>query len=40
MQLEATIPVAFLRNSGQVPITVKTPAPGGGTSNAVPFTIK
>jgi hypothetical protein len=40
MQLEATIPVAFLRNSGQVPITVKTPAPGGSTSNAVPFTIK
>lgn len=40
MQLEATIPLAFLMNSGQVAITVKTPAPGGGTSNTVLFTIR
>jgi hypothetical protein len=40
VQLEGTIPVALLLNRGQVSITVKTPAPGGGTSNAVLFTIK
>jgi trimeric autotransporter adhesin len=40
MQLEGTIPDAFLMNSGQVSIAVKTPAPGGGTSNAVLFTVR
>jgi trimeric autotransporter adhesin len=40
MQLEATIPVAFLMKSGQMPITVKTPEPGGGTSNPVSFEIR
>jgi trimeric autotransporter adhesin len=40
MQLEATIPVGLLMKSGQMPITVRTPEPGGGTSNPVPFEIR
>ncbi|MFY9530466.1 MAG: hypothetical protein WBC04_26200 [Candidatus Acidiferrales bacterium] len=40
MQLEATIPIAMLIKSGPVPITVKTPEPGGGTSNPVSFEIR
>jgi trimeric autotransporter adhesin len=40
MELEATIPAALLRKSGPMPITVRTPAPGGGTSNPVPFDIR
>ncbi len=38
-QLQATVPTAKLAASGPVKITVYNPAPGGGTSNAVDFTI-
>ena len=38
-QLTATIPAADLISVGAVPITVANPAPGGGTSAALNFTI-
>lgn len=38
-QLSATIPAAALTNVGDVPVTVKTPPPGGGVSAAVAFAI-
>ena len=39
MQLTASIPASDLVNSGVVPITVSSPTPGGGISNAVNFTV-
>ncbi len=38
-QLQADIPASDLVDAGAAPVTVFTPAPGGGTSNAVNFTI-
>jgi hypothetical protein len=38
-RLRATISVADLATVGPVPVSVVTPAPGGGTSGAVSFTI-
>jgi trimeric autotransporter adhesin len=38
-QLLATVPSASLANLGWAPVTVSTPAPGGGVSNPVAFTI-
>jgi len=37
-QLDATIPASDLASPGTVSLTVTTPAPGGGTSAALPFT--
>lgn len=39
-QLQAAIPASDLTIPGSVSITVATPAPGGGTSNPLPFTIE
>ena len=38
-QLTASIPASAVANSGAPLVTVLTPAPGGGTSNGVTFTI-
>ncbi|MBI1765701.1 MAG: hypothetical protein HYR56_30220, partial [Acidobacteria bacterium] len=38
-QLTAQIPAADITNAGTAQITVFNPAPGGGASNALPFTI-
>lgn len=38
-QLQAQIATADIATSGTVPVTVSTPAPGGGTSSALTFTI-
>src|SRR6516225_8531350 len=38
-QLTAAIPAAAIASAGTVPVTVTNPAPAGGTSNAVNFTI-
>src|SRR5262249_56442780 len=38
-QLTAAIPASDLAASGTAQVTVFTPAPGGGTSSALPFTI-
>ena len=38
-QLTAAIPAAALTTKGTVPVTVENPAPGGGVSNNLPFTI-
>lgn len=38
-QLRANIPASAVASSGTVAITVVTPAPGGGTSNSILFTI-
>ncbi|MEP7341654.1 MAG: SBBP repeat-containing protein [Acidobacteriota bacterium] len=38
-ELKATIPAADIAASGAASITVFNPAPGGGVSNALPFTI-
>ena len=37
--LQAQVPASDLSNSGTASVTVKTPAPGGGTSAALSFTI-
>lgn len=37
--LEATIPASLLITSGSVPVTVTNPAPGGGLSKAISFTV-
>ena len=37
--LTAVIPAALLTTKGTVPVTVENPAPGGGASNNLPFTI-
>ncbi len=39
-QLVAYIPAALFANAGSVSVTVTNPAPGGGTSSAVMFTVK
>ncbi|HUZ46545.1 MAG TPA: putative Ig domain-containing protein [Terriglobia bacterium] len=39
-QLTAAIPAANLASAGTFPVTVQTPAPGGGTSNAVNLTVR
>jgi hypothetical protein len=38
-ELQAQVSVAELANAGDVTVTVVNPAPGGGTSNAMTFTI-
>jgi Bacterial Ig-like domain (group 2) len=38
-QLTAVIPATLLTAKGTVPVTVENPAPGGGTSNSLSFTI-
>jgi hypothetical protein len=38
-QITATIPAADLANPGAAQLSVFTPAPGGGTSNALPFIV-
>ena len=38
-QLTAVVPASDIANAGTVPVTVKNPSPGGGTSNALTFTI-
>src|SRR3989304_861169 len=38
-QLTAAIPASDLTTAGTAQVTVFTPAPGGGTSSAQPFTI-
>jgi hypothetical protein len=38
-QLQASIPASDLASSGTAQVTVFTPTPGGGTSNALTFTI-
>jgi uncharacterized protein (TIGR03437 family) len=38
-QLTAAIPASDLNTAGTVNITIFNPAPGGGTSNALPFTV-
>ena len=38
-QLTATIAAASIASTGTPPVTVTNPAPGGGTSNAINFTI-
>jgi len=37
--LAAAVPAPYLANTGTVPVTVSNPAPGGGSSNAIVFTI-
>ena len=37
--LDATIPASLLLNTGSVPVTVVNPAPGGGGSASIAFTI-
>lgn len=37
-QLWALLPAAYLMTAARASVTVSTPAPGGGTSNTVPFT--
>ncbi len=37
--LKATVPSANLTTLGWAPVTVKTPAPGGGVSGALPLTV-
>lgn len=38
-QVRAAISAADVANSGTAQVTVVNPPPGGGTSNALPFTI-
>jgi len=38
-QLVAYIPAALIATTGSIPVTVTNPAPGGGTSSAVMFTV-
>jgi len=38
-QLQAVVPSYLLQDGGIVPLSVFTPAPGGGESTAVLFTI-
>jgi len=39
MQITVTVPAANIANAGSASVTVVNPAPGGGTSNTVTFTI-
>jgi hypothetical protein len=38
-EVKAVIPAAQLKTKGTFPVTVTNPAPGGGKSNAVTFTV-
>jgi len=38
-QLSATVPASYIAVAGSATITVFSPAPGGGTSNSLPFSI-
>lgn len=38
-QLTASVPASYIANTGLTTITVQTPAPGGGTSNAFQFEV-
>ena len=38
-QVTAAIPASDIVTAGSAPVTVVTPAPGGGTSNVLTFTI-
>ena len=38
-ELTATVPASSLASAGAFPVTVRTPAPGGGTSNTVNLTV-
>lgn len=38
-ELTADVPGSLLTSMGWAPVTVDTPSPGGGTSNALPFSI-
>ncbi len=38
-QIQATIPKEMLSKAGTFPITISNPAPGGGTSNSISFTV-
>ena len=38
-ELSAEVPGSYLGSAGTVSVTVSNPSPGGGTSNAIPFTI-
>ena len=38
-ELTAIVPAASVSTAGSVPVTITSPAPGGGTSNAVTFNI-
>lgn len=38
-ELSATVPASSITSSGIISVTVKTPAPGGGTSNAMQFAV-
>ena len=39
LQISASIPASFIANAGVAQVTVVSPAPGGGISNAITFTI-
>ncbi len=38
-QLQATVPASDLSSSGTLNVSVKNPAPGGGTTSPLPFTV-
>ncbi len=38
--LDAIVPASSLHGFGQVQVTVRNPSPGGGTSSALPFTVR
>ncbi|EQD51414.1 cell surface receptor IPT/TIG domain-containing protein, partial [mine drainage metagenome] len=38
-QLNATVPASDLAAAGSIAVTVATPAPGGGTSSAITFSV-
>jgi hypothetical protein len=38
-QLNSQVPLSVNANAGTFPVTVTNPAPGGGTSNIIPFTV-
>jgi hypothetical protein len=38
--LDAIVPASSLHSFGQVQVTVRNPSPGGGTSSALPFTVR
>ena len=38
-QISAVVPAGYVANTGTLPVTVQTPAPGGGSSAALTFTV-
>ena len=38
--LDAIVPASSLHSFGEVQVTVRNPSPGGGTSSALPFTVR